>query len=150
MQICANGLRITADAMRSVHLGSVLDEGAITWSADTQRKQLAVITAKAVDAVRTFVSPDYLKAKLADIEAKAGVKLTDAAKTIEVVTQRLKISEDHAKTVLDFFIAGGSLTAGGVLGAVTATAQTIADPDDAADLEALGIEAMELAALVGA
>ena len=48
--------------------------------------------------------------------------------------------------VFSHFIAGGDVTAGGVLHAVTSVAQTLPDADEAYDLEALGLRAMELAA----
>ena len=59
-EICGNGLQITADVTRAVHLGSRQDEGVVRYSADTMDKELALITARARDAVATFLSPDYL------------------------------------------------------------------------------------------
>jgi hypothetical protein len=55
-QVCANGMTITRDAVRAVHLGERMDEG-VRWSADTQDRQLALVTAKARDAVAAFLSP---------------------------------------------------------------------------------------------
>jgi hypothetical protein len=57
VQVCANGYTITADAHRAVHLGGRLSEGVIDWSADTQRRNLDLITAKARDAVTRFPGP---------------------------------------------------------------------------------------------
>ena len=57
VQVCRNGLTITRDAMRAVHLGERLDEGVVTWSGNTQDKTLALITAKTTDAVTTFLDP---------------------------------------------------------------------------------------------
>ena len=52
----------------------------------------------------------------------------------------------EAATILDHFVRGGVTTAGGVLHAFTSAAQTVDDPDRAAELEELGIEALALAA----
>ena len=49
-------------------------------------------------------------------------------------------------TILDHFIDGGDRTCGGVLHAVTSAAQTLADADDAYDMERRGLAAMTLAA----
>lgn len=146
VQMCANGLKFNLDAIRSVHLGAKLDEGIVRWSADTDRKALTLITAKARDAVAAFVSPDFLAAKLAEVEAKASKALDNPASDVEVVTARLRIPEAQAKLVLDCFIRSGQATAGGVMQAVTAAAQLVDDADAAADLEGLGIQALELAA----
>jgi hypothetical protein len=55
-QVCSNGMTITRDAMRAVHLGERMDEG-IQWSSDTLDRQLELVTAKARDAVTSFLSP---------------------------------------------------------------------------------------------
>jgi hypothetical protein len=55
-QVCANGMTITRDAVRAVHLGERMEEG-VRWSGDTLDRQLALVTAKARDAVTAFLSP---------------------------------------------------------------------------------------------
>jgi len=47
--------------------------------------------------------------------------------------------------VFDFFIRGGQISAGGVMQAVTAYAQTVEDPDRAYDVERAGVPALEAA-----
>ncbi len=145
VQICRNGLTIRADALREVHLGGKLDEGVVDWSDDTQRKALQLVTAKARDAVSTFLNPTYLERKVAEFAAKAGVPVLDAAKAIEVVTNRLKLSEATGRDVLAHFIAGGQLTLGGIAQAVSSVAQTVADADAADDLEALAPKVFDMA-----
>ena len=63
VQVCRNGMTITRDAMRAVHLGERLDEGVVTWSGNTQDKTLALITAKTTDAVATFLDPRYVRTR---------------------------------------------------------------------------------------
>ena len=63
-EICGNGLLITADVARAVHLGGKHEDGVIRYTADTLEKELALITARARDAVATFLSPQYLQAKV--------------------------------------------------------------------------------------
>lgn len=148
VEICRNGLTIRADALREVHLGGKLEEGTVDWSDDTNRKALELVTAKARDAVATFLNPLYLERKISEFTAKAGVPVTDAAKTVEVVTTRLKLNEATGKAVLDHFIRGGQLTLGGIAQAVSSVAQTIADPDAADDLEANAVKVLDMAGAV--
>lgn len=146
IEICRNGLTVSADALRSVHLGGKLDEGVIKWSADTQAKELAVITAKARDAVATFLDPTYVRETVAKLEELAGAPVSDAVKVVEVVAKKLAFSEAEQTTILSHFITGGQMTAGGIMQAVSSAAQTIANGDAAAALEAQAIPAMALAA----
>ena len=59
-EICGNGLQIAADVTRAIHLGSRQEQGIVRYSADTMDKELALITARARDAVATFLSTGYL------------------------------------------------------------------------------------------
>jgi len=61
VQVCRNGMTITRDAMRVVHLGERLDQGVVTWSDNTRDKTLALITAKTTDAVGTFLGSRYVQ-----------------------------------------------------------------------------------------
>lgn len=142
VEICTNGMTIVKDAMRAIHLGGRLETGIVRWSEDTQRKNLAVVTAKARDAVATFLDLDYVRRSITDLEVQAGVAVANAAETIKDVSKACAFSEAEQAGILDHFIKGGQLTAGGVLQAVTSFAQTIEDADAAYDFEAQGIPAM--------
>ncbi|WP_245641203.1 DUF932 domain-containing protein [Streptomyces megasporus] len=146
VQVCRNGLTMTKDVVRAVHLGSKQDEGVIRWSESTQRKMLELVTSKTTDAVQTFLSADYVETKLREIERDAGKEITDPAKTVEVVTKKLGIPNTVKDAILSHFIKGGQPTAGGVMHAITATAQTLPDGDAAHDLEALALPALTAAA----
>jgi hypothetical protein len=145
-EICGNGLQIIADVARAVHLGSRQDEGVIRYTADTQDKELALITARARDAVATFLSPAYLQAKVTEIERTAGVPVTRPEETVRLAARTAKFSDEVTDAILAHFIRGGQLTAGGVMQAVTSVAQTLDDADTAADLEAQALRVMDLAA----
>ncbi|MEU7174704.1 MULTISPECIES: DUF932 domain-containing protein [Micromonospora] len=149
VKVCNNGLTITADALREVHIGGRLDTGVIRWSADTQRKSLDLVTAQTADAVATFLDTDYVKAKVAQLEEKAGTPVNDAQGVITTVSKKLGFTEAQQATILDHFIRGGQVTAGGVLHAVTSAAQTLADGDAAWDMEAAALPALALAARSG-
>lgn len=143
---CRNGATITADALRRVHLGSRMDEGVVKWTDDTMRKNLALVAAQARDAVATFLDPAYVQRVVDGIEAKAGVPVTNPETTVKAVGKQLGFAPERTEAVLRHFIMGGQATAGGVFNAVTSVAQTIADPDEARQVEEAGLQALALAA----
>lgn len=146
VQVCSNGMTITRDAVRSVHLGGRMDEGIIRWSADTEQKNLSLITAKARDAVATFLDTDYLTHVIREIEEKAGKRIEHPMEDVKTVTKRLAFDEATQNAVFAMFIEGGDITAGGVMQAVTAAAQQTVDADKAHDMESLALRALEFAA----
>jgi hypothetical protein len=146
VQVCNNGLQIAADTLREVHLGGRMEAGVVRWSADTERRALDLVTAKTRDAVSTFLDVDYVTAKVRELEDKAGAPVTNPAKTIGLVAKRLSFTDAQAATILDHFIRGGQMTAGGVMQAVTSAAQMIPNPDTANDMEAAALRVLELAA----
>lgn len=148
-QICRNGLRITADMLRKVHLGEQMDEGVIQWSTSTQRKALELVASKTQDAVAAFLSPAYIEAQVGKLEELAGAPVKNPAETIQVIAKAAAFPTELADNILAAFIAGGQLTAGGVMQAVTAVAQTVEDADLAALLESEAVPVLAHAARIG-
>jgi len=146
VQVCRNGMTITRDAIRAVHLGERLGEGVITWSGNTQDKTLALITAKTTDAVAAFLDPGYVQAAVARIEREAGHELADPPEAVRTVSARLRFTDAQQADILAHFIRGGDITAGGMLHAVTSVAQVQPDADAAHEMEAAGLRALEIAA----
>ena len=147
VQVCNNGLQMTKDAMRAVHLGGKLDDGVVRWSDDTQQHELSLITSKARDAVATFLDVDYMRTKIQELQELAGVEVTRPADTIQRVSKKAGWSETEQDEILSHFIRGGQTTALGVAQAVTAYAQTVESIDRQDELETTAILAAELAAV---
>lgn len=145
VQICRNGMTITKDATRAVHLGGKLDEGIVKWSEDTQTKNLDLVAAKARDSVATFLDGDYLARAVRELELKATKQLENPMEQVKLIGQTLRFSEDRINGVLNHFISGGQTTAAGVLNAVTSYAQTIDNADEAYTVESQAMQAFELA-----
>ncbi|HET9897672.1 MAG TPA: hypothetical protein VFQ44_22305 [Streptosporangiaceae bacterium] len=139
-------MTITRDAIRAVHHGERLDEGVVTWSANTLDKTLALITARTTDAVTAFLTPGYIDRVVKAMSAQAGHPLTDPLDAVTTVSQRLRFTDAQRNEILAHFIRGGDVTAGRVMHAVTSVAQTLPDADAAHDLEAAGLRALEIAA----
>lgn len=144
IKVCKNGLTITKDALRAVHVGGKMDEGVIDWSADTQQKTLDLISAKARDAVATFLDVDYMEKTIAGFEEKAGVEVKDPAKQVVAIGRALQFDQATIDGVLGHFIRGGQTTAGGLVNAITAQAQCAPTADAAADMEAMALRALDL------
>ncbi len=139
-------MTFTQDAMRAVHLGGRLADGVIRWSSDTQDAALDLIVKQARDAVTAFLTHDYVDAKIVEVEAEAGIPVRDVEATLEFVGKQLRFTTDQQTRILNHFIDGGDRSCGGVMHAVTSTAQTLDDADDAYDMERRGLAAMNLAA----
>lgn len=146
VQVCDNGMTITRDALREVHLGGRLADGVVRWSGDTQDALLGLVVKQARDAVATFLDRGYVRAKLAEIARQAGVPIRDPQATLEHVGKALRFTAEQQATILAHFVQGGDVTSGGVLHAVTSASQTLEDADAAHDLERAGLRAMALAA----
>lgn len=144
VQVCKNGMTITKDAMRAVHLGSKMDEGTVRWTKDTIDKQLALVTAKTRDAVATFLDKDYMTKVIRDMEQKSG-KPIENVEDVKVIAKKLAFDQETQDEVFNMFVKGGQITAGGVMQAVTATARVTKDADKAAEIEAASVKALELA-----
>src|SRR5215469_3605316 len=129
VQVCRNGMTITRDAIRAVHHGERLDEGVVTWSGNTLDKTLALITARTTDAVTTFLESAYINQVVRAIGAQAGHPIQHPQETVAVVSQKLRFSEAQQADIMNHFIRGGDLTAGGVMYAVTSAAQVQDDAD---------------------
>lgn len=145
-KVCNNGQTITSHGHRAVHLGGRIDEGLVNWSEDTLARTLDLITSKARDAVREFLRPEFVQELIRALEAKAGVPVTRPEEQITAISQTLRFSPEQRELILDHFMAGRSMTAGGVMHAVTSAAQTMPDGDVAYDMEAKATHALHLAA----
>lgn len=131
VQVCTNGMTMTKDAVRSVHLGGAQEDGVVNYSEETQAKALEVVTLKTRDAVKTFLNVDYMRSALDSLTEKAGkpVKGSDAPTVIKTVGTTLGFTKTEQASILDHFLNGGQQTAGGLMQAVTAYVQ--ADEVDA-------------------
>jgi hypothetical protein len=145
VQICGNGLTLPMFAYTKRHIGDRLEIGGIGgWSQDTYRKRLAVITAETRDKVAEWLSPEFLAARVTELERHAATPVAHPERTIEVVSKKLGFTEDERTGILSHFIAGSQLTAAGIANAVTSYSQTIPDPDRADTLDDLALQAMSL------
>jgi hypothetical protein len=143
VRICTNGMTMKRDVLRQVHLGGKLAEGVIRYGEDTKQAQLDLVRLKARDTVATFLDVEYVRAKVAELEAQAGVQLADPSKAVEIVTTRLSYTDAQRSDVLRMFVQGGQTTAGGIMQAVTAAAQLQPSGDGQYAMEMDALPALE-------
>jgi hypothetical protein len=148
VRTCGNGAVHKAHGIRQVHAGTVLDDGVIDWGDDTRRNALEAFVLQTRDAVKTWLSPEYVASVVAEIEQTSGTPVDDIPATLERVAQTHLFTESEQAAVLDMFIKGGDLTAGGVMQAVTAAAQTLDSPDRAVEFEEMAFDVLATAAAV--
>lgn len=150
LQVCDNGMKADVAGVRSQHLGGRLEnEGEIVWSEETQQKNLELIRSKTVDAVKRFLSEEWLQSYLEKLGRDAGVEIAKPEETIKVVAQKLRYTEAQQEDILRMFIKGGDTTAGGVMHAVTASAQNQDNADTASEMEGHAERVLALAAAHG-
>lgn len=145
-KVCDNGMTMTKDAMRQVHLGSALAEGPVRWSDATLNKNVELVKAQTADAVRAFLDRSYLENAVATIDSEAHTPIDNPVETIERVSKKFRFSDTEQAAILDCFIKSGDVTSGGVMQAVTAVAQIIENPDRAADLEDCALDVLHAVA----
>jgi hypothetical protein len=146
INVCRNGLNVTAEALRRVHIGSKLDDGMIQWSSDTVTKSRDLIVAKTRDAVKSFLNAEFVQSIVDRITAQAVVELDKPQETVEAISKQLAFTESESRGILDHFMRGGQMTAGGVMQAVTSFSQTLGDAERAHALDDAALQVLELAA----
>jgi len=95
--------------------------------------------------VTNMLDPRYVERAVRTMEAQAGHKVEPLA-AIQHAAARLRDTQAQQEEILAHFIAGGSVTAGGIMHAVTSAAQVQPGGDTACQLENTALQALELAA----
>lgn len=124
---CSNGIIFKADALAATHLGSKMESG-IQFAADTMATEVKLVQKQTRDAVRTFLSPEYLGKKIGQLRGfnKPLDKPMDA---INNVCKSLNFSEERVQDVVAYFVQGGQDSAIGVANALTFYAQQVEEPE---------------------
>lgn len=145
--VCKNGMTRRQDSIRKVHVGAKQSDGIIDWSEETLRRELALIESQTTDAVRTFLTTEYLQRVVDEIRAVNGRRIAEPLDKLKDVTMTLHYSNAERDMILNAFMHGGDMTPFGVAQAITYVAQSPElDADRAAKFEDDAWRAMELAA----
>lgn len=121
---CNNGLIVADERFRKLHLGGILEEGEVSWSQVTKQKNYELIISQTKDAIRTYLSPEYLGQMIEKIAKLNEIVLEHPVDTVENVCVALGISDDHRYNVISNFLKDGAGKNGlGIFQAVTREAQ---------------------------
>ena len=137
---CSNGIIFKDDQFAKLHLGSQMEEGMVQWSEETVQKNLALIVSQVKDAVKTYLSPEFLGQKIALMEAAAAHQLAHPVDAVANVCTHYSIGKEKQETLVNYFIQGGDTTGWGLSQAVTFYAHHNANADDQFELEQVGFD----------
>jgi len=149
--VCMNGMTMNEFGMKKYHLGKSLgsngdDDQVTEWfQPDTIQADNQAFVLKLRDAVKGCLTEDIFT-KITDryIQAKDEKITGSIEKVIEVVNERVGLSDAEGANVLKHLIEGRDLSMWGVANAVTAEANQAADYDRATELEQAGGKLIEL------
>jgi hypothetical protein len=136
---CDNGLIVPDDSFSRIHLGKKLEEGMVKWSQQTKNKNYELIMSQVGDAVKTFLSPEYLGTVIEKLAVAHQIKLDNPIDTVQNVCKELRYTDDQRHKILGHFLEGGDHAASGVTHAITRHAQD-EDPDKRQDMETKAFE----------
>ena len=147
--VCQNGLIASDHALRKTHVGRSLasDEDSLTvFRDDTLAADDRAFFLKVRDVVEAAVSEATFRQVAMKLQSTRDVRLTgDPVKTVEVLANRYSFNDIERAGVLRHLVAGGDLSAYGLVNAVTHYSQDVDDYDRATEFEALGGKLIELA-----
>lgn len=143
--VCLNGLILPDNKYRANHTGARIDDNEALWQDDTRKAEDKAILLKVRDMVQSAMDEASFKLNLAKMQESTGQKITgNPMKAIEVLSNKLSITETEQGGILRALIEGGDLSRWGVLNAVTAQAHVTADYDRSVEFEAMGSKVLDL------
>lgn len=148
--VCSNGL-ILPNALRKYHVGRAGngdengEDGNELFTERTQRLSDQAFWAQVCDVVDGSLNEIKFRKTVEDISAKAdGKSVGNPVDIVEVLTNKLDLSEGEGKNVLQHLCAGGSLDMWGLANAVTRAAEDCESYDRAIELERAGAVVLEM------
>ena len=139
--ICLNGMVANDGKLRGYHVGGRVDSSEELWADDTRKADDKAILLKVRDMVRGVVDEARFRAHLDKLKqlADPSAKITgNVVQAVEVLTNKVGLSDSMRPSILTALAEGGDLTAWGIVNAVTAQAHTASDYDKAVELESIG------------
>lgn len=120
---CKNGLHDRNAAFSKTHLGAKMDEGYVQWSENTKNKNYELIVSQVGDAVKTYMSKEYLGNLTTRLTKHKFDKIDNPKEVIEVVSAEIGISQEHQNSILKYFYRDADESSFGLLNAFTRESQ---------------------------
>lgn len=146
---CLNGAK-TSDSFHRSHIGRKVEDSEELWADDTKQADDKAILLKVRDMVTAVVDETRFRAQVAKLKeladpSQARIKGT-ITQAVEVLADKVGLSEAMRPSILTSLAEGGDLTAWGLVNAVTAQAHNSTNYDDAVELEGVGGKLINLPA----
>lgn len=145
--ICLNGM-IAGELLRKFHVGTRhgLDDNTFeVLTQETREKTAEAMKAVIHDVTKAATDATRFNDRITQLIDTTKEKVTgDVPKAIEVLGNRLNLTQDEESSVLRHLIQGGDLSRWGVANAVTAASQNIDDYDRATEFERFGGNVIDL------
>jgi hypothetical protein len=145
--LCRNGMTRPIE-FRRAHVGAVLEQGTIDWSVETRNNALTLITSQVGDAVRQYLSVEYVEGEVNKMREAKGIEINSPSESASIVQDWFGLSVGETTNVLDCFARGGDYTALGMGQALTAAAQLVEDGDRQTEMESMFWELVKRPQLV--
>lgn len=147
--ICSNGM-IAGTTLKKFHVGArhgLSDEAYAVLSQETREKAAEALQAIVTDVVKAATDEAGFKARVENLIDADQQKLetTNVPKAVEVLGNKLNLTQEEQGGILKNIIEGGSLTRWGIANAVTRLSQDVDDYDRATELERAGGNVISLA-----
>jgi Domain of unknown function (DUF932) len=140
--VCLNGMVVEDNRFRKHHVGTKAhDDEAIyeLLSDETRRADDNVILMKARDVVRGALDETVFRRTIQRLQDAASDRIEgNPAQAVELLSDKLNLTEAEQGGVLRYLIEGGDLSRYGMIQAVTRLAQDPDDYDRATELERAG------------
>jgi hypothetical protein len=147
VSVCSNGMVWRGDAMKKIHLGTRMDEStSVKWSEETKQKNMELVLSQTKDAVRLFMSPEYLGEKINKLREEANIPLQHPFEAVKNVCKELSYSQEKQDSIMNYFVQGGNQSRFGIVQAITYYAGQTEDADEKYDTQ---IDATEIIDKIG-
>lgn len=140
---CKNGLHDRNASFRKTHLGAKMDQGFVEWSQTTKNKNFELIMSQVGDAVKTYLSTDYLGKLTTKLSKHKYEKIENPKEVIEVVSNDIMIPEKNRQEILKHFYRDGDESSFGLMNAMTRESQNLT-ADSQYDLESGAMELLPM------
>lgn len=120
---CKNGMHDRNAAFRKTHLGAKMDEGYVQWSENTKNKNYELIISQVGDAVKTYMSKEYLGNLTSKLQKHKYDKIENPKSVIEVVSAEIGIPQEHQNEILKYFYKDGDESSFGLMNSFTRESQ---------------------------
>lgn len=140
--VCLNGLIAPDYATRKYHVGRAADGGELAYELyrdETVKADDRAFWLKVQDTVRGSLRRDVFERIVSGMrEAAETTLLEQPIQAVEVLAKEYTLNNEEKTGVLKHLLSGGDLSKWGVVNAITAASQELADYDRATEFERLG------------